>query len=148
MGRIKVSTVIDASPDEVWDVVRHIDRHVDWMVDAEAIRITSGSREGKGTTFDCDTRIGPLRLTDRMEITEWRTGRTMGVRHVGIVTGTGRFTLRPLRRTHRSRTRFVWEERLVFPWWLGGRVGGVFGGQVLRAVWHRNLRALKRIVEE
>ena len=24
-----------------------------------------------GTTFDCDTKIGPFALTDRMEITEW-----------------------------------------------------------------------------
>lgn len=139
-----MSTVIDASPRQVWDVVGRIERHVDWMVDAEAIRFTSRRTSGIGTTFDCDTRVGPFRLTDRMEITELRPGRSMGVRHRGLVTGTGRFTLR---RRPGGRTRFTWAERLTFPWWMGGPVGGAVGGRVLRYVWKRNLRALKQTVE-
>jgi hypothetical protein len=144
VGRIRVSTVIDASPAQVWDDVKDISSHVSWMQDAVAIRFTSGRRSGVGAAFDCDTRIGPFRLTDRMEVTEWRPRRSMGIRHVGLVTGTGRFTLR---RRRRGRTRFTWDERLVFPWWMGGPVGGVVGGQVLRLVWKRNLRNLKRRVE-
>lgn len=144
MGRIRVSTVIDAPPARVWDVVRHIENHVDWMVDAEAIRFTSRRRSGVGTAFDCDTRIGPFHLTDRMEITEWRAGHRMGVRHSGLVTGQGRFTLA---RRRGGRTRFTWEENLVFPWWMGGPVGGLVGGRILRLVWKRNLGALKRLVE-
>ncbi|CAN5758714.1 hypothetical protein BH24ACT3_BH24ACT3_07180 [soil metagenome] len=143
MGRIRVSTLIKASPEEVWSVVEHIEDHVDWMVDAESIRFTSQQRKGEGTAFDCDTRIGPLRLTDRMEITEWRPRKVMGVRHSGLVTGTGRFTLK----NRRGRTRFTWEERLSFPWWMGGPIGAIVGGQVLKAVWDRNLRTLKRQVE-
>jgi hypothetical protein len=144
VGRIRVSTVIDAPPARVWDDVKDIASHVGWMEDAVAIRFTSSKRSGVGAAFDCDTRIGPFRLTDRMEVTEWRPRRSMGIRHVGLVTGTGRFTLR---RRPRGRTRFTWEERLVFPWWMGGPVGGVVGGQVLRFVWRRNLRNLKRRVE-
>jgi hypothetical protein len=139
-----VSTVIDAPPEQVWDEVRVVSRHVHWMRDAEAIRFTSERTSGVGTTFDCDTRVGPLRLTDRMEITEWVDGSAMGVRHVGAVTGTGRFTLRPLAG---DRTQFRWEERLVFPWWMGGPLGAWAGGHVLGAIWRRNLRALKAIVE-
>jgi hypothetical protein len=144
VGRIRVSTVIGASPGRVWDDVKDIASHVSWMEDAVAIRFTSSRRSGVGTAFDCDTRVGPLRLTDRMEVTEWRPRRSMGIRHVGLVTGTGRFTLR---RRPRGRTRFTWEERLVFPWWMGGPVGGLVGGQVLRLVWKRNLRNLKRRLE-
>ena len=97
-----------------------------------------------GTTFDCDTQVGPFRLTDQMEITRWRPRRAMGVRHVGLVTGTGVFTLKPLRG---GRTRFTWKERLRFPWWMGGPFGAAIGGEVLRLIWLRNLRTLKRIVE-
>ena len=94
MPGIKVSTLIDASPRLVWDRVRDISTHVDWMADAEAIRFTSRSRRGVGTTFECDTRVGPITLTDLMEVTSWVERREMGVRHTGVVTGVGRFTLR------------------------------------------------------
>jgi hypothetical protein len=144
MAGIRVSTVIDASPAEVWDVVKHVGDHVDWMHDAVAIRFTSARRSGVGTTFDCDTRVGPFRLTDSMEITRWRPRRSMGVRHVGVVTGEGAFTLR---RLPGGRTRFTWKERLVFPWWMGGPFGAVVGGEVLRLIWARNLAGLKAIVE-
>ena len=144
MGRIRVSTTIDAPPARVWDEVRHIERHVDWMADAVEIRFTSRRRSGVGTTFDCLTKVGPIRLTDKMEITDWRDGKLMGVRHVGLVTGTGRFTVTKARG---GRTRFTWDERLKFPWWLGGPVGGVVGGRVMRQIWKKNLRVLKALVE-
>jgi len=144
VARIRVSTVIDASPREVWRAIEDIESHVRWMEDAEAIRITSRSRRGVGTTFECDTRAGPFTTVDHMEIIEWRPRKAMGVRHIGAVTGEGRFTLRAL---GRSRTRFTWRERLVFPWWLGGGVGGVVGAEVLRLIWKRNLRNLKQLVE-
>jgi uncharacterized protein YndB with AHSA1/START domain len=141
---IRVSTVIDAPPKRVWRVVEDVASHVDWMHDAVAIRFTSARTSGVGTTFECDTRVGPFRLTDVMEITRWEPRRAMGVRHVGVVTGTGVFTLKALRG---GRTRFTWRERLVFPWWMGGPLGAAVGGEVLRLIWARNLRELKGIVE-
>ena len=139
-----MSTVIQAPPRRVWAAVRDIASHVAWMEDAVAIRYTSPRREGVGTTFDCDTRVGPFRLTDRMEITEWYEGRAIGIRHVGLVQGTGRFTVR---RSRRGRTRFTWDERLRFPWWMGGAPGSVAAAPILRHVWRRNLVNLKRQIE-
>ncbi|MBA3281903.1 MAG: SRPBCC family protein [Acidimicrobiia bacterium] len=144
MGRIRVSTVINASPERVWEEVRHIDRHVDWMADAESITFRSHQTSGAGTTFDCVTKVGPVKLVDKMAITQWREGEEMGVRHDGLVTGIGRFTLARIRRDH---TRFTWDEDLVFPWWMAGRVGGVLGGVIMRRIWKRNLRVLKALVE-
>jgi hypothetical protein len=149
--KVQVSVHVRASPDEVWRTLGDVASHVDWMLDAEAIRFTSRRRSGVGTTFDCDTRIGPFRLTDRMEITEWRPGKAMGVRHVGVVTGTGRFSLASggrLRRRSRRGTRVTWEERLRFPWWLGGPVGALGAAPVLRAVWRRNLVNLRQKIED
>jgi hypothetical protein len=144
MAGIRVGVTIDASPRVVWRSVEDIAGHVEWMHDAVAIRFTSARRAGVGTTFDCDTRVGPFELVDKMEITEWRPRKAMGVRHVGLVTGTGRFTLRAL---PGGRTRFTWREHLVFPWWMGGAFGAVVGGEVLRLIWRRNLRNLKQLVE-
>ena len=144
MAIIRVSTVINATPDKVWAVVENVADHVDWMHDAVAIRFTSESISGVGTTFDCDTKVGPFRLTDKMEITEWEDGTTIGVRHVGMVTGTGAFTILPI---GEDRAGFQWKESLRFPWWMGGPIGAVVGGQVLKLIWKRNLKELKTIVE-
>lgn len=136
--------MIGAPPAQVWEEVRQIERHVDWMADAVEIRFLSDQRDGAGTTFDCVTKVGPIKVTDQMTITEWRPSRAMGVRHEGLVTGSGLFTLAGLRR---GRTRFTWDEELAFPWWMGGKVGGAIGGVVIRRIWKRNLRVLKALVE-
>ena len=146
MAGIRVGTIIGATPEQVWEVVEVVADHVDWMHDAVAIRFTSPTTAGVGTTFDCDTKVGPFRLTDQMEITRWEAARVMGVRHVGMVTGTGEFTLVPV--DGGLRTQFIWQERLVFPWWMGGPVGATIGGVFLRLIWKRNLRGLTRIVEQ
>jgi Polyketide cyclase / dehydrase and lipid transport len=146
VGRIAVSIEIDATPGEVWAVIEPIENHVQWMSDAIAIRFDDEQRRGVGTRFVCDTRIGPVRLQDHMEVTEWVPVERMGVRHTGIVTGTGAFALTPIDLDR--RTRFEWSEDLHFPWWLGGTVGEYLGGNLaMRQIWQRNLRALKRLVE-
>ena len=147
MAGIVVSIDIDATPAQVWQVVEPVEHHVDWMHDAVAIRFTGEQTRGVGTEFLCDTKVGPLKLVDRMEITEWSPGEAMGVRHTGLVTGSGTFTLTPI--DLGRRTRFTWAETLVFPWWMGGPVGAFVGGKiVLAAIWRRNLRGLRRQVEQ
>jgi hypothetical protein len=145
--QIRVAIELDADPDRVWEIVEPVERHVDWMADAVEIRFDTEQTRGVGTRFECDTKVGPIRLTDHMEITEWEPGRAMGVRHTGIVTGSGVFTLEPL--DLGRRTRFTWTEDLRFPWYLGGRLGEAVGGRfVMRAIWRRNLRELQRLVEQ
>lgn len=143
MPRIRIETVIDAPPPAVWRRLADIDDHVSWMADAAAIRFTGDRREGVGTTFECETRVGPLRTLDVMEVTEWREQQAMGVRHRGLVTGTGRFLLQE---DGRGRTSLVWDEELSFPWWLGGAFGGLAARPVLRAVWRGNLRRFAALV--
>jgi uncharacterized protein YndB with AHSA1/START domain len=144
MTAIRVATTIAAPPERVWEEIADISSHVRWMEDAVAIRFTSPAHDGVGATFDCDTRIGPLRLTDRMEVTAWDPPRVMGIRHVGLVGGSGRFLLEPVP----TGTRFVWDEHLVFPLWMGGGAGGRLAAPVLARVWRGNLANLKTRVEQ
>lgn len=144
--RIRVAVEIDATPAEVWRVVEPIERHVDWMADAVAIRFTGDRTRGVGTRFVCDTKVGPLTVADEMEITDWEPERRMGVRHAGVVTGRGVFELEPI--DLGRRTRFTWTEELRFPWYLGGPIGELVGGPtVMRWIWTRNLRRLAALVE-
>lgn len=140
MARLKVGTTVAATPDEVWADLSDVASHVEWMNDAVAIRFRTRQRTGVGTAFDCDTKVGPFRLTDLMEITAWEPGRAMGVRHVGLVTGEGTISLRARRR---GRTRITWNERLRFPWWMGGPVGALAATPVLWLVWRGSMRNLR-----
>ena len=140
MARIRVSTTIEASLDSVWEYVRRIDSHTEWMADAESISYQGDQTEGVGTAFECLTKIGPFRLNDTMVVTEWAEKETIGVRHTGLVTGEGRFTLAP---AGADRTEFCWTEELQFPWWMGGLLGDIIGARILEWVWRRNLKTLR-----
>jgi uncharacterized protein YndB with AHSA1/START domain len=140
MSTIEISIEVAAPPTVVWAHLADISSHVEWMADAESIRFTSASRQGAGTSFDCATRVGPFRLVDRMEITEWEPERSMGVRHVGLVTGTGSFDLTA---DGPSTSVLTWTETLRFPWWMAGPVGAWVARPVLRAIWKGNLRRLR-----
>jgi len=147
---IHIAVMIDASPDTVWRAIEQIETHVEWMADAETITFRSEAHSGVGAEFDCLTKVGPLRTTDRFVVTRWDPGVAMGIEHRGAVTGIGEFTLAPVDGPTGvgTRTQFTWEETLRFPWWLGGPVGEVVGKPVLERIWKGNLRRLKAKVEQ
>jgi hypothetical protein len=129
----------------VWEVIEPVETHVKWMADARSIRFIGAQRDGVGTLFECETKVGPIRLTDRMRITQWQPALVMGVAHEGLVRGSGRFTLAPASRP--GRTRFTWSESLQFPWFLGGGLGAAVAARlVLTPIWRANLRRLGELV--
>ena len=165
--------MINAQADRVWDDVRHIASHVEWMKDAVSIKFDDSDtdpngglcsnaredddspgddgenaavdpaddprREGVGVRFSCRTKVGPIILNDRMEVTEWTEGRLIGIRHQGLVTGEGRLQINPI---DDMRTEVVWEEQLLFPARMGGPIGARLARPVLRRIWTSNLTRL------
>jgi hypothetical protein len=145
--RIHVCVEIHRSPREVWADIEDVGSHVEWMADAESITFVTEQRAGVGTAFDCTTRLGPIRLQDRMTITEWVPEQAMGVTHRGIVTGSGVFVIEPATASEGRCTQFCWEEVLKLPWHLGGPIGEIFAKPILSTVWRRNLKRLKARIE-
>lgn len=143
--------MINAQADRVWDDVRQIASHVEWMKDAVSIKFDDDGenaagdpaddprREGVGVRFSCRTKVGPIVLNDRMEVTEWTEGRLIGIRHQGLVTGEGRLQINPIDDT---RTEVVWEEQLLFPARMGGPIGARLARPILRRIWTSNLTRL------
>jgi carbon monoxide dehydrogenase subunit G len=142
---VRASVEIPAPASRVWAELRDLASHTAWMDDAMSITFTSAQREGVGTTFDCVTRIGLIRLHDRMRVTGWDDGRMIAIRHEGFMRGRGRFTVK---RKGRRQTRVTWTEHLRAPWWLGGRVSGVAAGIILRRVARRDLANLRNRVAQ
>ena len=139
---MEIQVVVDlpATPTEVWAYLRDVTKHSEWMMDALSVDITSEVTEGPGLTFDCLTAVGPFRVRDQMEVVEWEPERAMGVKHSGIVTGIGQFTLTPTS----GGTRFSWYESIELPLRFGGRLGESIAKPLLTAIWRRNLRSLRK----
>jgi len=144
MATIEISTHINVSPEVLWEELRHIDRHVNWMHDAASITFLSTTTEGIGTKFNCLTKVGPFKTTDVMTITQWEEARIMGVEHVGLVKGSGIFTITPSGNT----STLTWKEQLTFPWWMLGELGSYLASPILKIIWKKNLQNLKKIVEK
>lgn len=138
---IRVEQTIAAPIQVVWDDIARLETHTEWMADAESITFLGDLREGAGTRMEVATRVGPLRTTDVMEFTVWEPPHRMAIRHVGLVTGAGEFTLTEI---DPATTRFSWHEELTFPWYFAGPIGEFFGAPILAAIWRRNLAALAR----
>jgi|TARA_B110000444_G_scaffold247992_1_gene271340 aminoglycoside phosphotransferase (APT) family kinase protein len=136
---IKVSIELPSSVENTWKYIADIQSHTQWMQDALSITITSDEYEGVGTIFECLTAVGPFRLTDKMEITDWQPPYLMGVKHNGLVSGRGRFTLEIIE----TGTLFTWEEDLELSWNYGGKFGESLAAPILKAIWKKNLRALR-----
>lgn len=144
--RLVVRELVAAPIDVVWDDLRRLDRHVEWMHDAARITFRTGQREGVGTRFDCLTIVGPFRTVDRMEITSWvedpaAGNYEIGVRHVGLVTGEGVIRLQDAGPGH---CIVSWSERLSFPRLVGGPIAAALATPFMRLIWRSSLRGFAR----
>jgi hypothetical protein len=137
---IRLCETIGVAPDAVWAAMEDLASHTEWMADAVAITFRTEQRAGVGTEFECLTKVGPFTTTDVMTVTEWEPGNVMGIEHRGVVTGSGRFRLRSL---PAGMTELCWDERLRYPWWMGGPVGEQSSRPVFTRLWRANLARLR-----
>ena len=68
--RIQVSTVINKPLTTVWDEVKIMENHVNWMEDAAKIDFLSDNTSGIDTKMKVLTKVGPISLNDIITVTE------------------------------------------------------------------------------
>ena len=115
-----------------------------------AVKVTRGDGTSVGSELAATTGVGPLGVTDTMEIVGWDPPHRATVRHTGrVVRGSGVFTVLE-RRTDdgREASTFVWSEQLDLP--LGAL--GALGWPVVKPAFawgvKRSLDVLARRCEE
>jgi len=96
--RIETSIIIDKPIDIVWQEVKVMENHVNWMEDAIKIDILSENNSGINTKMNVLTKVGPIKLVDTITVIEWKEKESIGVIHQGIVTGIGIFYLNEIKR--------------------------------------------------
>ncbi len=135
VGSIRISVAVAAPSELVWEHLSDLSSHSDWMRDAVSIVFENDQRRGVGVRMKVPTVVGPLRVTDLMEVDEWTEGKSIGVRRLGRVSGEGRFQIS----SHPGGSTLTLTESLRFPWYLGGALTGWFARPILRRVFRSNL---------
>jgi hypothetical protein len=139
---LTVRVDVDATPQAVWRKLTDWEGQGDWML-ATRVEVTGGG-DGRrvGATLEAVTGVGPLGITDRMEIVEWTPPRRCVVRHLGrVVRGEGIFEVVPL---PAGRARLLWSELLDLPFGLLGRLAWPVVAPLFRAGVAFSLRRLAR----
>jgi hypothetical protein len=140
---LTVPVDVDAPADAVWRKVTDWEGQGDWMLGTRVRTTGEGDGRRPGATLSAVTGIGPLGVTDRMEIVEWTPPRRCVVRHLGrVVRGDGVFEVVPL---DAERARFLWSELLDLPL---GRLGAL-GWPVLRPAFRAGVAfSLRRMARQ
>jgi len=139
-----LSIEIEAPIEKVWQHISNIESHVTWMDDANTIELIEGEPNNIGAKYLCVTQVSVLKTKDTMKVIAFEAPNFMEMEHIGAVTGTGTFRLVSI---NANTTKFVWEENLKFPLYMGAAIGKFFGMALLHRIWKKNLENLKSEIE-
>ncbi|HEX2267498.1 MAG TPA: SRPBCC family protein [Actinomycetota bacterium] len=142
---MKVTTVsvLNASPERVWNVLTDWERQVLWMPDVAWIRVVGQERQLNARIAVRTKVLGVPFVTDKLKVIAWEPPSLLIVRHLGLVQGTGEW------RVDRSgdRTRFSWIEDITLEVPLMGELAISVYKPMLRRIHRRAITNLRRQVE-
>lgn len=116
---ITVSVDVDAPVGTVWAAVTDWENQRDWMLGTD-VTVTRGDGVSLGSELAATTGVGPLGVTDTMEIIGWDPPHRAVVRHTGrVVRGSGTFTVV----ARGEGSTFHWSEQLDLPLGALGAAG-------------------------
>jgi carbon monoxide dehydrogenase subunit G len=143
--RLEQRIAIAAPPEVVWQAVADWERQSEWVA-LTTVTVEPGAPEqrGVGERLTAVTRLGPIGVTDRMQVTRWEPPRRVDVVHLGrVVRGTGTFLVEPAP----GGAWFTWAEELDVPFGWLGRVGAWLLRPAGQLLLRRSLRTLARRLE-
>jgi len=126
--------VLPAGIEEVWARLLQWERQPEWMVDAAAVRVLTGHREGPGVRVAVRTRVlGLPLLTDRLEVSGWDPPERLVV-----VRGRGTWHLE----ARGPASLLVWAEQIRVPIPLLGELALLLYRPLMRRMMGRSLSNL------
>ena len=145
-AELRVAVDVAAPPDAVWHKITDWTGQGDWMLGTRVQPTRGGDGRRLGATLEAVTGVGPLGVTDPMEIVEWVPPRRCVVRHLGrVVRGEGVFEVLPL---GADRARVCWSELLDLPLGRLGTLAWPLVRPAFRAGMAFSLRRMARQCEE
>lgn len=139
---LELAATVPAPPDVVWELVTDWERQGEWMLEASDFVVTSPHRQGVGVEAEATITIGGIRTRDRIRVVAWEPQRRLGIEHLGWVRGYGEIYLAA---AGPGRTRVFWREELHPPLGGLGAIGLTAFRPLLKRVFERDVRELKRL---
>lgn len=139
---IRTVVTIDAPIEDVWAILADIERQPEWMHDLKEVRLTTPPPIGAGTRGVGRVRAFGISVTDPVVVTAFEPPTHFGIRHDGMVSGTGDIRLES---NAGAVTVVTWDETLhtrLLPH-LGSRVLAT----VFRPIFVADLHRLALLVE-
>jgi hypothetical protein len=131
---LTVAVDVDAPAADVWAAVTDWAGQGEWMLGTTVAVDGPGDGRALGARLVATTGVGPLVVSDPMEVVEWDPPRRCVVRHLGsVVRGEGVFEVVEL---GPDRAQFAWTEALELPL---GRLGAL-GWPLVRPAFRLGVR--------
>ncbi len=144
MPRILKSIDIDVSPENVFNYVTNTSTQPDWIKFVQAVDITSGDGQSKGTTDHCVIKLGPRAQTMDALWTEYDPPRAFARKATSGMEMEGRMTFEPVD----DGTRVEWTIGYKPPLGtLGMVVDALFLNRVFQNEVEESLESLKAQLE-
>ena len=138
--RVERSIDLPCGVEEAWAVLTDWERQADWMLDADAVEVTSEPREGIGVRLAVRTRLFQVpAFTETIEVVAWEPPTELVIAHGPPIRGRGTWALQD----QEDGTRFTWTEEVELATSaLGGIVSACYA-PVLGVLLRRSLRGLR-----
>ena len=143
--RVHMGVDIEAPPQTVWPYLVEPEKAMQWYEMLKVFRYTSEER-GPGATFYWEEEVRGTTYRTHFRTTEWVPNRVFAYEMTEssyFKAYTERWAIEPTA----AGSRFSFDDNLVFPYGLWGRVMGWFGERMARDSSERILQNLKRLAE-
>ena len=146
MLRVERTVLIEASPEEIWDITNEVDRWPEWVTFTNRVTYVSGGPFGEGTVYR--EKGGPFNTESEWRITEFDPPRRQIHRgNLGIVQPVLTLELDPADGYTRAHQTVDYE---LFPQLgpLGWLLERLFVHRLMQRSLNSTIKDLKRIVKE
>lgn len=140
---IRMTIVIDAPIERVWEVASDIAGQPRWMHDMKSVRMSTPGPTRVGSKGEATVRIYGLSAADPVTVTAFEPPNLFALRHDGAFSGSGTVRLEP--GADGTTTIVRWAEVLIPP--ILPHLGAVVTAPVFRQVFQRDLERLRDLIE-
>jgi carbon monoxide dehydrogenase subunit G len=138
--RIERSIDLPCGAEEAWRVLTDWERQADWMLDADAVEVTSEHRAGIGVTLAVRTRLFQVpAFTETVSVVAWEPPTELVIAHGPPIRGRGTWALE----AHDGGTRFTWTEEVELATSALGGIVSAWYAPILGVLMRRSLRGLR-----